>query len=218
VATEETASSIQNVTVLVQDMATSAQEVTTSIAEMAASIKTVSHDTESLSSAVAQTAAAIEEMAQSIKGVSGNADDLAATSEQTSSSINELAASIEEVGAMTEGLATHGRAERDVDRTDVPVRPRGRPVGTAPSPRVVSDASVSATQLERTSQGLATLARQAGRGDPARDPRCRGRRRRRAAVDRRHFTAARIDGPVVGVMREMGKRPVTSARSSTPST
>ena len=87
-------------------------EITAAMNEMVASSKSVSRDTESLTSSVTETAAAIEEVTQSIKAVSSNADDLATTAEETSSSINEMAASIEEVGAMTESLATAVEAER----------------------------------------------------------------------------------------------------------
>ena len=203
-----------------REMATAAEEVTTSINEMAASIRSVNRDAESLASSVEQTAASLTEMSASVRSVSGNADDLAAAAEETASSINEMAASIEEVGAMTENLATHGRAERDGDRSDVALgAERGhRAAGRLPTP-AVGARRPAAAQMERSIESVAALARRADEVDTARVDRGRGGRRGGAAVDPGHRPAARDDGAIVDRDEaRWASGPTRSARSSTPST
>ena len=141
----------------------------------------------------------------SIEGVAGNADDLAAAAEETSSSINEMAASIEEVGAMTESLATRGRAELDLDRADGALGPE-RGAERPAHHRGGRDAAASATELERSIQSVAALARQADEVTRrvARDAEEGG-----AAIQRSIQGIGRLRESMVQsatVMREMGKR------------
>jgi methyl-accepting chemotaxis protein len=107
--------SIQAAAATAQEMASNALQVSTSVVKSAAATKTISRDTEQLTSAVNETAAAIEEYV--------TLESMVSRATQTTwlpqprrprPSINEMAASIEEVGAMAEECRHCGRSEFDV--------------------------------------------------------------------------------------------------------
>ena len=159
-AIQQSNDSIQRTTSAAKDMATMAQEVTTSMTEVTASVKSTTSDTQNLASSVNETAAAIEEMTRSIQGVATNADDLAAAAEETSSAINETAASIEEVTAMVDSLTA------TIEQNSASTEQMARSVqSVARSGQQISDAAAgaatSATQLDRASQSVAGLAKEA---------------------------------------------------------
>ena len=203
---EETTGSIRSVTALTHDMATASQQVTTSITQLSGTTRSIGHDTDAFAASVTETAAAIEEMSRSIASVAENATDLASASEETSSAINEMAASIEEVSAMTESLGILRRAElrRRSSRCRVRFNPSPRTAGG--SRDAATGAASSATQMDRSIQSVAALARQ---GDEV------TRRVSREAEDGGATVQRSIQGmgrlresmaQSATVMREMGKR------------
>ena len=173
--------------------------------EMAASVRSVTADTESLVSAVNETAASIEEITRSIQGVATSTEDLAVAAEQTSSSISETAASIEEVTAMTESLAAgveqSGAATEQLARSVQSVAQNGQRISDA-----ATGAATSATELERTGQSLAVLAKEA---DEMTRRSSRDAEEGGASVQRTIQGFARVRESVAqstSVIRDMGKR------------
>ena len=172
---------------------------------MAAGTKTVTRDTEVLTSSVNETAAAIEEISRSIDSVAANATDLAAASEETSSSINEMAASIEEVGAMTESLAT------PVEQNSTAIEQMSRSVqSVAANGRAISETAVNAAsssvELDRSIQSVAGFAKHA---DEVTRRVLRDAEDGGATVQRSIQGIGRLRDSMVQsatVMREMGKR------------
>lgn len=105
-ATEQTATTVSEMTASIGGVAENAEvmsraaaEASSSATEMASSIDEVAGSASELSLAAEETAASIAQMLSSIKQVSGNAEQLSESAEQTSSSITEMGSSVKEVEA-----------------------------------------------------------------------------------------------------------------------
>jgi len=81
----------------VEQLATSAEESSSSILELTATNDEVAENVGELAGSVRETVSSIEEMTYSIKEVAKNVDALSLTAEETSSSMNEMDVSIDQV-------------------------------------------------------------------------------------------------------------------------
>lgn len=96
-AVMEITSLIQNVAQNVDNLATSANESSTSTFEMAANIKEVAVDVEGLDNSVADVSSSIIEMSATVRQINSNVQQLADVAMSTASSIAEMDSSIKEV-------------------------------------------------------------------------------------------------------------------------
>jgi methyl-accepting chemotaxis protein len=110
-ATQETSSTMVQMAVSIQTVATTAdalasnvETVSSSIQELGASSEQVAKSSEAMASSVAETSATIEQMTCSIDRVAQNAEELASSVTETSSTIQQMTASIEHVAANSQAL------------------------------------------------------------------------------------------------------------------
>ena len=82
-----------------EKLAASAGDASASIEQMASSIESINGSIKDLNGIVESTSSSIEELTAAIKEVAGSAEDLAGASEETLSSISEITAAIKEVDA-----------------------------------------------------------------------------------------------------------------------
>ncbi|MGC8578853.1 MAG: methyl-accepting chemotaxis protein [bacterium] len=105
---EETASSMNELNTSVKDIAkntetlhSSSTESASSVLELSSSIEEVLENVEMLSSAIEETTSSIEEMSASIKQVASNVDQLLKITDETATSIVEMDASTKQIEANT---------------------------------------------------------------------------------------------------------------------
>ncbi len=117
---KETDISIKKIASLVETLATSAEESSSSILEMTTTNEEVAENMVTMGNSVRETVSSITEMAHSTKEVAKNIDALSETAETTSTAVNEMDVSIDQVQTNANETAkiseeVSQNAERGVD-------------------------------------------------------------------------------------------------------